>query len=157
YIKKGHCHLLQGRRSIYRFIKDNRKVHSVEKMCKVLNVSSSCVYRRVVSSVSSREQRRKVLVDTLREAPRDRQYSYGSPRITAELHKKGENVSRSYVARLMKQHGIRSKVKKKYRVTTDSSHNYGIAENLLQRDFSADSLSQKWVGDITYIHTSTGW
>src|SRR5690606_3251419 len=57
----------------------------------------------------------------------------------------------------MKQHGIRSKVKKKYRVTTDSSHSFGIAENLLQRDFSAVSLSQKWVGDITYIHTSTGW
>ena len=66
-------------------------------------------------------------------------------------------VSRSYVARLMKKHGIRSKVKKKYRVTTDSSHTYGIAENLLQRDFSADALSQKWVGDITYIHTDKGW
>ena len=123
----------------------------------MLNVSSSCFYRWLVSPVSSREQRSKVLVDKIREAHRDSKYIYGSPRITAELHKKGENVSRSYVARLMKQHGIRSKVKKKYRVTTDSSHNYGIAENLLQRDFSADSLSQKWVGDITYIHTSTGW
>src|SRR5690606_36490481 len=66
-------------------------------------------------------------------------------------------VSRSYVARLMKKHGIRSKVKKKYRVTTDTSHSYGIAENLLQRDFSADALSQKWVGDITYIQTDKGW
>ncbi len=82
---------------------------------------------------------------------------YGSPRITAELHKEGEPVSRSYVARLMKKHGIRSKVKKKYKITTDSSHSYRIAENLLQRDFSADALSQKWVGDITYIHTNKGW
>ena len=123
----------------------------------MLNVSSSCFYHWLVSPESPREQRSKVLVDKIREAHRDSKCIYGSPRITAELHKKGENVSRSYVARLMKQHGIRSKVKKKYRVTTDSSHSFGIAENLLQRDFSAVSLSQKWVGDITYIHTSTGW
>jgi len=42
-------------------------------------------------------------------------------------------------------------------VTTDSSHSYAIAENLLGRDFSAGALSQKWVGDITYIKTASGW
>ena len=126
-------------------------------MCEVLNVSSSCFYRWLVSPESPREQRSKALVDKIQKAHQDSKYIYGSPRITAELHKKGEKVSRSYVARLMKKHGIRSKIKKKYRVTTDSSHSYGIADNLLQRDFSADSLSQKWVGDITYIHTNKGW
>lgn len=126
-------------------------------MCEVLGVSSSCFYRWLVSPESPREQRSKALVDKINQAHRDSKYIYGSPRITAELHKKGEKVSRSYVARLMKKHGIRSKVKKKYRVTTDSSHSYGIAENLLKRDFSADAMSQKWVGDITYIHTSKGW
>ena len=126
-------------------------------MCEVLNVSSSCFYRWLVSPESPREQRSKALVDKIQKAHQDSKYIYGSPRITAELHKKGEKVSRSYVARLMKKHGIRSKVKKKYRMTTDSSHSYGIADNLLQRDFSADSLSQKWVGDITYIHTNKGW
>nr|WP_240768431.1 IS3 family transposase [Olivibacter sp. XZL3] len=138
-------------------MKENREVYSVEKMCEVLDVSSSCFYRWLVSPESPREQRSKSLVDKISQAHRDSKYIYGSPRITAELHKKGEKVSRSYVARLMKKHGIRSKVKKKYRVTTDSSHSYRIAENLLQRDFSADALSQKWVGDITYIHTNKGW
>lgn len=126
-------------------------------MCEVLNVNSSCFYRWLISPESPGEQRSKALVDKICQAHRDSKYIYGSPRITAELHKKGEKVSGSYVARLMKKHGIRSKVKKKYRVTTDSGHSYGIAENLLQRDFSADSLSQKWVGDITYIHTGKGW
>ncbi len=126
-------------------------------MCKVLSVSSSCFYRWLVAPESPREQRSEALVDKINQAHRDSKYIYGSPRITAELHKKGEKVSRSYVARLMTKHGIRSKVKKKYRVTTDSRHSYGIAENLLKRDFSVDSLSEKWVGDITYIHTSKGW
>lgn len=126
-------------------------------MCEVLNVSSSCFYRWLVWPESPREQRSKALVDKIQQVHSDSKYIYGSPRIPAELHRKGEMVSRSYVARLMKKHGIRSKVKKKYRVTTDSSHSYRIAENLLQRDFSADSLSQKWVSDITYIHTGKGW
>ncbi|MCT1523793.1 DDE-type integrase/transposase/recombinase [Sphingobacterium hotanense] len=42
-------------------------------------------------------------------------------------------------------------------MTTDSSHSYAIAENLLGSDFSAGALSQKWVGDITYIKTASGW
>lgn len=42
-------------------------------------------------------------------------------------------------------------------MTTDSSHSYAIAENLLGSDFSAGALSQKSVGDITYIKTASGW
>src|SRR5690606_16072628 len=73
------------------------------------------------------------------------------------LKKKDRQVSRSYVARLMKKMNLRSKIRKKYKVTTDSRHSYRVAENLLQRDFSAAALSQKWVGDITYIKTGSGW
>lgn len=126
-------------------------------MCQILNVSSSCFYRWLVSPDPPGEQRSKMLIDKIQKVHKESGYIYGSPRITAELHKEGDVVSRSYVARLMKKHGIRSKVKKKYKITTDSSHSYRIAENLLQRDFSADALSQKWVGDITYIHTNKGW
>lgn len=126
-------------------------------MCWVLNVSVSCFYRWLISPESPGEQRVKLLVEKIKKAHKASSYIYGSPRITAELHKTGDLVSRSYVARLMNRYGIRSKVKKKYKITTDSSHSYRVAENLLQRDFSADSLSRKWVGDITYIHTDKGW
>lgn len=126
-------------------------------MCRVLNVSVSCFYRWLVSPESPGEQRIKLLVEKIQKVHKASSYIYGSPRITAELHKTGDLVSRSYVARLMNRHGIRSKVKKKYKITTDSNHSYRVAENLLQRDFSADSLSRKWVGDITYIHTDKGW
>lgn len=47
---------------------------------------------------------------------------------------------------------------KKYRVqTTDSKHDYPIANNLLNREFSAEKPGQKWVSDITYIRTGEGW
>lgn len=51
---------------------------------------------------------------------------------------------------------LRSKARKKFKVTTDSKHSFELAENLLQRDFSAVGLSQKWAGDITFIKTGSG-
>ena len=49
----------------------------------------------------------------------------------------------------MKKANIKSIIRKKYRVqTTDSDHAYAIAENHLNRDFSAQSTGQKWVSDL---------
>jgi transposase InsO family protein len=57
-----------------------------------------------------------------------------------------------------KRHGIKSKVHKKYRVqTTDSRHNHPIADNVLNREFTASQPNEKWVTDITYIATLEGW
>lgn len=81
-------------------------------MCEVLNVSSGCFYRWLVSPGSPREQRSKALVDKIQKAHRDSKYIYGSPRITTELHKQGEKVSRSYVARLMKNMGYEAGLRK---------------------------------------------
>ena len=83
---------------------------------------------------------------------------YGSPRIAAELQAKGIRASRPRVARAMKKMGLKSIIRKKYRVqTTDSKHTYQVSENHLNRDFSADRVAQKWVSDITYIKTAEGW
>ncbi len=57
----------------------------------------------------------------------------------------------------MSENGLISVHKIKYKATTNSKHNYPVAPNLLQKDFSADAPSQKWVGDITYIPTEEGW
>lgn len=83
---------------------------------------------------------------------------YGSPRIAVDLREQGITVSRPRVARLMRKHGIRSIIRRKYRVqTTDSIHGYAIEENYLNRDFSATRLAEKWVSDLTYIRTQEGW
>ncbi len=83
---------------------------------------------------------------------------YGSPKIANELVEKGIAVSRPRVARLMQKEGIKSIIRKKYRVvTTDSNHNLRIAENHLNRDFNPTRPSQAWVSDITYVPTAQGW
>ena len=45
----------------------------------------------------------------------------------------------------MKELGVKSRLNKKFKVTTDSKHNYLIAENVLDRDFKATRINQKWV------------
>jgi len=126
-------------------------VFPVEKMAVVLKVSSSGFYKWLTRPKSNRELRTEVISDQIRITYERSHQIYGSPRIAQELNNTNYKVSRSYVARLMKRLHLRSKVRKKYRVTTDSNHHYPVAPNLLGRDFSSDVLSKKWVGDITYI------
>ena len=57
----------------------------------------------------------------------------------------------------MRENGIRSKSHKKYKATTNSKHNLPVAENILNRHFTADRPGQKMVSDITYIPTDEGW
>ncbi|PCH74839.1 MAG: IS3 family transposase, partial [Flavobacteriaceae bacterium] len=70
----------------------------------------------------------------------------------------GVFYSRSYIALLMKELGLRSVLSKKFRVcTTDSNHIFPLAENVLNRDFTSAQLGEKWVSDITYIKVGSDW
>ena len=83
--------------------------------------------------------------------------TYGSPRVTAQLHASGIRCGRNRVARLMCEDGIMAKTKRRFKITTDSRHNLPVAENLLKQDFTADAPNKTWTGDITYIWTKQGW
>ncbi|MGI4806126.1 MAG: IS3 family transposase [Janthinobacterium lividum] len=87
----------------------------------------------------------------------DSKGTYGSPRITKELNRGGIKVSRPRVARLMQKAKIRSIIKRKFRVTTDSTHKFPVMENKLGRDFKPGIVGTAWVSDITYIKTRQGW
>lgn len=57
----------------------------------------------------------------------------------------------------MKELGLRSKLSKKFKVTTNSKHNYLVVENVLNKNFIAEKPAQVWVSDITYIQTKDGF
>ncbi len=127
-------------------------------MCKVMKVSVSGYYYWLKHPVGSRTVKEQELLVDIHRIHEDSKKRYGSPRIASELREQGISVSRPRLARLMKKASIKSIIRKKYRVqTTDSDHEYAIAENHLNRDFSAQANGQKWVSDLTYIRTGEGW
>jgi transposase InsO family protein len=61
------------------------------------------------------------------------------------------------VVRLILEHGIRVRHKRRYNVTTDSTHTLPVAPNRLNRDFTPSALNLSWTSDITYLWTDEGW
>lgn len=137
---------------------DNNYQFGVERMCKAFKVSRSGYYNWIHREPSKREQEREQLSQEIKQLYTMSKQRYGSPKITEDLRDRGWKVSRPRVARIMRSEGLKSIICKKFRgTTTDSKHNYPVAENHLNRDFKADSPGEKWVSDLTYISTSQGW
>lgn len=136
---------------------ENKSFFPVEKMCKVLHVSRSAYYFWLHNKTSKRQAQNQSLIKEIRIVYNNSKCTYGSPRIAKELNSQGISISKKRVAKLMKKEGIQSKIRKKYKVTTDSSHKYPVAENILSRNFHVEELATVWVSDITYIPTNQGW
>ena len=83
--------------------------------------------------------------------------NYGTRSIQSRLQQSGIKTSRKRITRLMQLSGLQCKIKRKFKVTTDSNHKLYIAPNLLQRQFYVDSPNRVWAGDITYIPTKNGF
>jgi len=86
-----------------------------------------------------------------------RRQTYGSLRVHAELCANGERVGKHRVARLMRQMGLQTKGRRRFRVTTQRDDQHRRAPNLLNSDFKAARPNEKWLCDITYIPTQAGW
>jgi len=83
--------------------------------------------------------------------------SLGSRTMTENLRLEGFEIGRDKTRRLMKKLQLKVKQKRKYKVTTDSKHNFPVAKNVLNREFSPSAPNQAWGTDITYLWTQQGW
>jgi putative transposase len=126
-------------------------------MCSVFKVSRGGFYKWTMHTPSKRSIENDLIEAEVLQSFENSKKIYGSPRITLELNKKNIKVSRPRVARMMRKAKLRSIVKKKFKVTTDSSHKFAVPENILDRDFKPGIISAVWVSDITYIRTKKGW
>ena len=127
-------------------------------MCRVLEVSHSGYYDWVERQPSVSELRRDELAAEIRAIHSAVKKRYGSPRMHAELVAKGRACSVNTVAKIMKGLGIQAISHKKFRVsTTDSNHDFPVAPNVVDRDFTALKSNEIWLADITYVPTREGW
>ena len=77
--------------------------------------------------------------------------------MTRELRDNGLAVGRRRTARLMRENGLVARQKRRFKRTTDSEHQWPVAPNLLDQDFTAARPDEKWGADISYVWTREGW
>lgn len=145
----------------YAAIEVHRAQFSVRLMCWVLGVSRAGFYasgKRAASASAKRDEELRTQIRVVHQASRR---TYGSPRVHAALRATGERCGRKRVARLMREAGLRVKVRRRFRpTTTDSRHPHRVAENVLARRFGVTEIEARnrvWAGDITYVPTREGW
>ncbi len=143
----------------YAWIDKHRQDYSTTLMCELLAVSRSGLNAARVRGPSKRAQDDERLVAQVRQAQRRHQGRYGRRRMATEVSQtNGRAVNEKRVARVMREHGLQSHKRRRFRVvTTDSKHSYPVAPNVLERDFEATAPNQKWLADMTYVPTDEGW
>lgn len=151
--KKSSSHILKRTENKIKFINDNKHKYDIRLMCKCLDIHHSVYYYHCNHQTNSYKIANQKLDVEIKKIYDESKGRYGSPKITKVLKNKGINVSQKRATRRMKFLGLRSIVIKKFNHTgnskTDNTKEYS---NLLEQDFFAEKLSQKWVGDITYIY-----
>jgi putative transposase len=145
----------------YALIRRNRRQWPIQIQCRMLGVSVAGYHEHFLGRLQIARRRHlsaEALVVHIRAIYAANRGAYGWPRIWRELQAQGVRVGKQRVQRLMQQHGIRARGKRRFRITTtDSRHSLPIAPNLLNRNFTAAAPNQAWTGDITYIPTGEGW
>ena len=133
----------------FAWIAAEKAAFTVAECCRALGVSPSGFYAwqaRPVSARRARDRQRRVQIRASHSASRGR---YGRPRVWKDLHEAGERVSEKRVGRLMREEGLRARVRRRFRSTTMSEHDQPVAANVLDRQFDAERPNQRWVGDTT--------
>lgn len=125
-------------------------------MCKILKVSRNGYYNWCAKED---KQEDPFLFESIKTIFQKSHKTYGTRRIKQGLlNLYGWIVSRTRIAKVMKENNLVAKRKGGFKPkTTDSNHNRPVAPNLLQQDFRAFALNEIYVGDITYIKTKEGW
>lgn len=139
------------------FIEENKSKYSIAKMLDALQVSETTYYRRKNQELTDTESRVILLKQEITSIYYEFKRTYGCTKITKELQIRGFKIKNSSVKKYMRMLGLRRKVKRKFKVTTDSYHNYYVVPNVLNREFTVSEPAKAWVSDITYIQTTKGF
>ena len=131
----------------------------VTAACQAAGVSASAFYAWATSraQAAAAEQAEGELVAEIRAIHTDSHGTYGSPRVHAELRRRGRPVNRKRIERLMRAHGIVGHRPRRRRGLTKPDAAAAPAPDLLGRLFDPDQPDVAWCGDVTYIPTDEGW
>lgn len=126
-------------------------------MCRVLKVSRSGYYDWLSRGPSQRTQSDDRLLKQIKAIHQRSREHYGIIKCWKALRQSGIRCGRDQVARIRRTHGIYSKRRRRFVITTRAKRGHHSSPNLLKRDFTVLRPNRVWVGDVTFIPTRQGW
>jgi putative transposase len=132
----------------------------VAAACQAAGVTRSAYYAWTAGATQGASQRQREearLVGEIRRIHARSRGVYGSPRVTAELRRRGQRINHKRVERLMRAHGIVGYRPRRRRGLTRQDRGAAPAPDLLGRLFDPDRPDVAWCGDVTWIRTDEGW
>lgn len=121
--------------------------------CRVLGFSAQAYYQWLKQPVSARETEEAHLTEVLREL-HDEDPEGGYRVLADDLHDLGYEISERRVWRLCKVAGITSTISQ--RKSRYQRAGAAVGDDLVERDFTASGLDEKWLVDITEHPTGEG-
>jgi transposase InsO family protein len=137
----------------FQFVADHQQRYGVKRLCQILGVARSSFYywKTTAPERAARDAADTALAAWIRAIQTRHDGTYGVPRVTAELRAGGLPINHKKVARVMRRHRIRGLRLRRRAQTTISDPAAVKAPDLIRRDFTADTVNQRYVGDITYL------
>ncbi len=140
--------------SRFRFVDDQRGRYDVKRLCRVVEVSRSGYYAWKKRPPCARAVADAELLPVIEQIHRDSRRTYGAPRVLGQLRRKGHDVGRHRVARIMRCNGIVGVHSRKRR--RRGRPDVAPAPDHLKRDFTAARPNQRWVADLCEFPTGEG-
>ncbi len=131
----------------------------IDAACEAAEVSTSAYYDWAArSGPTDAEWDEALLVNEMLEIHHGLDDTYGSPRMTDELARRGFCDNHKRIERLMALYGLFAKDGRRRKVrTTIPDVSAPPLPDLVKRDFSVGAPGERTCGDITYIPTQEGW
>lgn len=140
------------------FIQNHLNHYTVSQLCSALKFPRSTYYKALVCVPSNRQKEYEEFSKQVNRTYDESKQLYGAVKICRCLNDNGTAYSLKRVQRHMSAQGLRSIVVKKYRYQANHGSVPADKENILERNFTAETIHQKWCTDITYIHVlKEGW
>jgi putative transposase len=140
----------------FRFIRAEKANHSVSLMCRLLGVSRSGFHAWERRPLSARAVEDARLLPLIVDSHRRGRGTYGSPRVHADLRRAGVRIGRKRVERLMQAAELSGSHRRRKGKTTIRVQGVRVADDLVDRDFTATAPDQLWMSDIKEIPTWEG-
>jgi len=134
----------------------NQSGYSISELCKCARISRSSYYKWLNRKETQRDKENKEISNEIIKIYSEVKGIYGYRRITLNLNKTlGSNYNHKRIYRLMKSMNMSAVIRKKRKNYVKSTPQI-TAENILNRDFSAATLNEKWLTDVTEFKLTNG-